>query len=113
MTGPIIAAVVAVIGAPIIAAVVPAVIIAMMIGVTVMAIARLRLSRHGGHGARPEQCSQSQFLQEHRSTFQSRSPVGKQGIDKGAALNSGFPRGAGFPPGTECATSPAVLCPSG
>src|SRR3546814_17884220 len=93
MTGPIIAAVVAVIGAPIIAAVVPAVIIAMMIGVTVMAIARLRLSRNGGHGARTEQCCQSQFLQEHRSTFQSRSPIRNWGNEDGAVLNAGFAAG--------------------
>src|SRR3546814_14578338 len=65
--------------AAIVAPVVPAVIVAVLImGVTVMAIARLRLTRHGGHGAHTEKRRQGQFLQEHRSTFQS-GPQSKLG----------------------------------
>src|SRR3546814_2506381 len=75
MTRPIIATIpimAAAIIAAIVAPVVPAVIVAVLImGVTVMAIARLRLTRHGGHGAHTEKRRQGQFLQEHRSTFQS------------------------------------------
>src|SRR3546814_1721718 len=72
MTRPIIATIpimAAAIIAAIVAPVVPAVIVAVLImGVTVMAIARLRLTRHGGHGAHTEKRRQGQFLQEHRST---------------------------------------------
>src|SRR3546814_15473701 len=95
MTRPIIATIpimAAAIIAAIVAPVVPAVIVAVLImGVTVMAIARLRLTRHGGHGAHTEKRRQGQFLPEHRSTLQSgpqRSEERRVGKESGSTIRT-------------------------